>query len=297
MNIVRKINSSDGSRKYLFTAENIEKTVEATFFLHTEQQLPYLCISSQFGCAVGCIFCETGRQKSQGNMSTEQIVQQVENCRSDLLQTTPGSSPMLDTILFAGMGEPMLNIVEVKKAAKLFKEKGSSRRVTMTTVGILPKFEELYDFPLDMLSISLHATTDDVREKIIPVGSKYRIDSLLDHIHRYQASTGTSIIMNYLLFQGLNDTDRDIDRLAGMLNPQQLAIKLKYFNEVSAINGISLKASTRFAEFADRLRAQGFNCMIDVSKGTDIWGGCGQLRSQFRTLRPQTVWDIKLDNP
>ncbi|CAH2904430.1 MAG: 23S rRNA (adenine(2503)-C(2))-methyltransferase @ tRNA (adenine(37)-C(2))-methyltransferase (EC [uncultured Paraburkholderia sp.] len=285
MEIVERKKSADGGCKYLLATGDLTKTVESTLFYMDEPRLPYLCVSCQIGCAIGCIFCETGRQKPLGNLDSDQIIQQVKVCLNDLEQETNGEIRKINTVLFAGMGEPMLNLPEIKDATIAIKARGFAYRVTLTTMGIVSKFNELYEIPLDTLSISLHATTDEKRERLIPGGAKYRITDLIDHVDRYQKTSGARVIFNYLLLRDVNDTDEDLRRLMTLINPNDFVVKLKYLNEIGSVDGLKLKASDRFSVFANELRENGYECIVDISKGTDVWGGCGQLRSKSRTLR------------
>lgn len=285
MEIVERKKSADGGCKYLLSTGDLTKTVESTLFYLHEPRLPYLCVSCQIGCAIACIFCETGRQKPLGNLDADQIIRQVKVCLNDLGEETKGEIQNINTVLFAGMGEPMLNLPEIKKATISIKSWRLANRVTMTTMGIVSKFNELYEIPLDTLSISLHATTDEKRGRLIPGGAKYRITDLIDHADRYQKTSGARVILNYLLLRDVNDTDEDLDRLIKLTNPNNFAVKLKYLNEISSIDGLKLKASDRFSVFANELRKNGYECIVDISKGTDVGGGSGQLRSKSRTLR------------
>lgn len=285
MEIVERTRSTDGGCKYLLSTGDLMKTVESTLFYLDEQRLPYLCVSCQIGCAIACIFCETGRQKPLGNLDSDQIIRQVKICLNDLEKDTNGAIRKINTVLFAGMGEPMLNLPEIKKATIAIKAKGMANRVTMTTMCIVSKFKELYEIPLDTLSISLHATTDEKRARLIPGGAKYRIADVIDYADRYQKISGTRVIFNYLLLRDINDTDEDLHRLMTLINPNDFVVKLKYLNEISSVDGLKLKASDRFSMFANELRQNGYECIVDISKGADVWGGCGQLRSKSRTLR------------
>ncbi|PHM60737.1 hypothetical protein Xsto_03705 [Xenorhabdus stockiae] len=288
MIISEVVESDNGSKKYLLSASDsdLRKSVESTFFKHTEQHLPYLCISSQYGCAVGCVFCETGRQKPLGNMTTEQIVQQVLLCREHLLNSgSLGDNQELNTILFAGMGEPMLNLKEISGAVTEFKSQSLANRVTLTSVGIRHTADKLYDLPLDTISISLHATTDEQRDMLIPSKAKFSTKDLLEYFAAYHQNTGVPVIVNYLMLEGINDSQEDLARLKDLVDKDTFIIKLKYLNEVSSIDGIILNPSEEMPAFAKALTEAGFRCISDKSDGTEILGGCGQLKSQIRDIR------------
>ncbi|QTL38588.1 radical SAM protein [Xenorhabdus budapestensis] len=288
MKISEVVESENGSKKYLLSASDsdLRKSVESTFFMHTEQRLPYLCRSSQYGCAVGCVFCETGRQQPLGNMTTEQIVQQVVLCRDHLLHSGAlGGDEGLNTILFAGMGEPILNLKEISGAVTEFKKQTLANRATLTTGGIRHAGDKIYDLPLDTVSISLHATTDEQRNMLIPSKAKFGIKELLEHFSTYHHHTGVPVIVNYLMLEGINDSQQDLTRLKDLVDKDIFVIKLKYLNEVSDINGISLNPSEEMPAFAKALTEAGFRCISDKSDSTEILGGCGQLKSQVRDIR------------
>ncbi|WP_341316901.1 radical SAM protein [Paraburkholderia sp. IMGN_8] len=283
MKILDVSTSKDQGCKYLITTENLLESVESTFFLYGEEKKPYLCISSQFGCAVGCIFCETGKQKSMGDLGEDQIIQQVTLCLDDARRRYHLHE--FDTVLFAGMGEPMLNMKQVCRASTRIKAEGLAKRVTLTTVGISNKFNELNQTSFDALSISLHATTDEVRKFLIPVSSQCNIEELVVRARDYHKKRNAKIYFNYLLLDGVNDTDSDLKRLCSMFNGDSFVIKLKYLNKVESSNGVYLNPSNRFELFKDTLKSRGIECVIDQSIGVDVLGGCGQLRSKSRVMR------------
>lgn len=283
MQIIDSTRSKDNDCKYLLSDGDLSKSIEATYFRHGPDRAPYLCISSQFGCAVGCVFCETGKQKPLGNMSAAQIVDQVKACRSELISNQ--SIDRLNTVLFAGMGEPMLNIGQVVQAARTIKEQDLAERVTVTSIGILSAFDVLSQAPIDTLSLSLHATTDETRHRLIPASKNTHIRDLMARVRRYKYESGAHIIVNYLLLDGINDSDADLTHLCDMIEPEFATVKLKYLNSVSPTTGFALHPSSRFSLFEQQLRERNYMCIIDVSAGVDVLGGCGQLRSKSRVLR------------
>ncbi|MDS1916226.1 radical SAM protein [Enterobacter asburiae] len=288
MEISEIIKSNDGSRKYLLTSqENKNKSIEATYFRYTDNKLPYLCISSQYGCAVGCVFCETGRQKPVGNMLDNEIFQQVKLCENDMRNSyVLSGSEKINTILFAGMGEPLLNINNVIKSIKSFRQHNISERISLTTVGIKKNAELLYDVKLDNICISMHATTDKQRDLLIPFKSKFNVKELLDFFCEYKNKTAIPAIkINYLLLDGINDSEEDLKRLLNLVDKDIFFVNLKYLNDVSVIPGIKIRPSNKFEIFYDILSKNNINCKIERSDGTDIFAGCGQLKSKVRDIK------------
>ncbi|MBA15322.1 MAG: 23S rRNA (adenine(2503)-C(2))-methyltransferase RlmN [Sphingomonas sp.] len=262
MRHVESRTSTDGSVKLLWELPGGEY-VESIRFRYGDGE--HGCISSQAGCPVACAFCETGRVRRHRNLSVEQIVDQVR-----------GMGTKLRVVQFAGMGEPLLNPENVAQATRTILAKGLAREVTLTTVGIVPAMEALADLPLARLNVSLHAADDATRQRLIPVGRKYPIREVIAAAVRYRERTGNPVTMNYLLLNGVNDSDADIARLAVLLDPAIFSIRLKAWN---AIPGTDLRASPpeRVRQVLDTLQCAGFAASLCESMGADIGGGCGQL--------------------
>jgi 23S rRNA (adenine2503-C2)-methyltransferase len=239
MKLAQKAVSLDGSVKHLWELSG-RAVVESTYFQLNRQ--PHLCLSSQAGCNVRCVFCETGRQRNQHNLSSHEIVAQAMLSRDDV-----GLSPgIFKAVLFAGMGEPLLNFRSVAAAAE------------------------------GLLNVSLHATTNEIRDRLIPINRQYPLEEVLDAAMAYRCATGNPVTINYLLLAGVNDSDRDVERMLGLLDPAMFAIKLKVWNALSGSDLIASPAE-RFEAFESALTAHGFHVTVDRSQGTDIAAGCGQL--------------------
>ncbi len=281
MTLLEKQQGSDGSIKYLWGLPDDYKSVESIYFKIND--LPNACISTQIGCTVGCVFCETGKQKVLGNLSADEIVTQIAAINEDL-KTSQSGFQKLQTAIVAGMGEPLLNIEALKDAAQTMLNQDMVDKVTVTTSGILPAFEALKDAPFSLLSISLHATTNEMRTKLIPINKKYPIEALIAAARDLRVQSDMPIIMNYLMFKDVNDRDEDLERLIALLDPALFRVKLKQWNSIDA-TGLTSSSLDRFAFFEKGLQDEGFDVSIDYSMGVELDAGCGQLRSRMRELR------------
>jgi 23S rRNA (adenine2503-C2)-methyltransferase len=285
MHIVERLASTDGSVKYLWGLDS-GHTVESICF--RLEGKPITCISSQVGCNVACLFCETGKQPSLANLTPPEIVEQV---RRALADGGCGTDGRFDSVIFAGMGEPLHNFDAVAAATRQLLDEGLTQYVTVTTSGIVPRMLELPSLPLHKLSVSLHATTDEVRNRLVPINKRYPIAAVLDAATRYRLATGNEVIVNYLLFDGVNDTDEDADRLAALLDPALFTVKFKEWNDVEG-TGLRRSPPERLEVFQDRLVTRGFPVTLCTSRGQDVGGGCGQLRSKHAPIA--TIWQRRI---
>jgi 23S rRNA (adenine2503-C2)-methyltransferase len=274
LEIVERRKSLDGSTKYLMHLGG-GICVEAIAF--TLEDLPHICISTQAGCNVGCPFCETGKTKTRRNLSAAEISGQVFSAAVDLGYSSESRTAFYD-VSVAGMGEALLNFDALVEGAALLKAARLTERVTVTTSGVVPGIRQLASTPIDQLTISLHATTDAVRNRLVPINKKYRIIELIAAAKEFGAAKGSKVIANYLLFRDINDSPDDLGRLVGLLDPSVFDVHLKYWN---AIGGTEFVPSQNFDMFLAELLRHGFSARISRSAGTDIEGGCGQLRARI----------------
>jgi len=273
MKYLDKKQSLDGSTKYLWEL-NDRKTVESIYFLFNNEK--YTCISSQIGCNVKCVFCETGKQNNLRNLTSNEILTQVESTIHDLKIDEP-----LYQVAFAGMGEPLLNFENVIEGSKLIHENKLSKTISLSTSGIVPKMYDLVNSPITKLFISLHASNNETRNHLVPINTKYPIEQLLKAAHFFFEKSKTKVTATYILFDGINDTDKDLTQLAMLLDPDVYTIQLSVWNSISDVN---LRPSKRMDYFESSLRNIGFDVFVLNSKGKDIQGGCGQLRSRNTQL-------------
>jgi 23S rRNA (adenine2503-C2)-methyltransferase len=271
-----KQQSQDGSIKFLWRFAD-GKTVESIYFIFQGQV--YTCISSQVGCNVGCPFCETGKQRTLRNLTVDEIYAQVALIR-DVVREAGGPDILYQTA-FAGMGEPLLNFEAVVTAATRLRAAGLTETVSLSTSGIVPgiyKLAETVATSVNKLFISLHASNDEVRNRLVPMNRKYPIASVLQSAAHFAERSGAKVTATYLLFDGINDSNADLDRLLSLLDPRTYIIQLSEWNRVT---GAQFLPSLHLDHFHEQIQRAGYEVFIQRSKGQDVEGGCGQLRSRI----------------
>jgi 23S rRNA (adenine2503-C2)-methyltransferase len=266
--------SNDGSQKYLFRLHD-GNHIESV--LIPERDHYTLCISSQVGCAQGCRFCLTGKGGLTRNLTAGEIISQVR----DVMQGLKGDRP-LTNIVFMGMGEPLANYRPVVNAIEVITDndcglKFAGRRVTLSTAGLADRMLDLGRETRVNLAVSLNATENETRSRLMPINRAYPLETLLEACRRYPLIKGRKITFEYILIQGINDTSQDARRLAGLLAPIKAKINLIPFNEHS---GCKFKRPGEKAvlAFQEILLQKHFTAIIRHSKGQDISAACGQLR-------------------
>ena len=263
--------SVDGTKKYLYPSRP-GKFIETAYI--PESSRSTLCVSSQVGCKMGCLFCMTGKQGFQGNLSAGEILNQA------------GSLPEKDkltNIVYMGMGEPLDNTDEVLKSLEILTADWgfamSPRRITVSTIGILPGLKRFLDDSACHLAISLHTPFDDERRKLMPVQTVYPAAEIIDFIKNYDWNGQRRVSVEYIMFDGLNDTDRHIKELARLLNGIRCRVNLIRFHPIP---GTPLKSSPedRIIKFRDALTDKGITTTIRRSRGQDIYAACGLLSTK-----------------
>lgn len=276
MKLVERWTSDDSSIKHLWSvAEHV--FVESICFPY--DGAAHICISSQAGCPVACAFCETGRVRNHRNLTPEQIVYQVAATRNDMPQSV--SDNRYKVVQFAGMGEPLLNFRSIAEAASAMLDQGLTEEVTLTTAGIVPRIRDLAETPINRLSVSLHATDNATRERLIPINKKFPLEDVIAAATDYKVRTRNKVTMNYLLLDGVNDSDKDLARFCRLIDPNCFSVKLKAWNEI-ADTDLRISPYARFDTFVDVLSDQGYDITICSSMGADIAGGCGQLSANHQ---------------
>lgn len=280
MEVLKKLVSKDNSVKYLFKLSDSE-TIEALYMYDKELNLTYhstVCVSSQVGCRMGCKFCATGNQGFVRNLSVHEIFEQVNICNNHCLES--GIIP-IDAVVFAGMGEPLLNYENVKSAIyKINSELGISS-FEVATVGVVPRIyhmiEDFKDKNIHIrLNLSLHASTDEQRKKIIPFAAQYDIASLIKAAVDYAEAFDTRVRVRYALFKGFNDTGDDIDRLCTLLENRPVKLVISQYND-NNVPGLAAPDQSEVEGFYKKVGKK-IDCGIFYNFGTDIKGGCGQLK-------------------
>jgi len=272
--------SRDGSKKYLFQLRD-GNLIESV--LIPEKNHDTLCISSQVGCAQGCHFCLTAHGGLTRNLSAGEIISQVNDIKHDR-----DSTGKLTNIVLMGMGEPLANYTNVVNALKMITDgnvglKISSRRVTLSTAGLVPNLARLGKDIQVNLAISLNATENKTRDWLMPLNRKYPIEKLLAACADYPLQNRRKITFEYILIKGVNDTPEDAQRLARLLRPIRAKINLIPFN-VHAESPFQCPDEDTILRFQGILLEKSYTVIIRRSKGGDISAACGQLRA--RSLRP-----------
>ena len=291
--VVSRQISDDGTRKYLVRIAGGHE-VEVVYIPETDRGT--LCVSSQVGCTLTCSFCHTGTQKLVRNLTAGEIIGQVMMARDDLEEwPQPGvgtgeSGPrLLSNIVLMGMGEPLYNFENVRDAMKIAMDgEGislSRRRITLSTSGVVPEIAKTAEEIGCMLAISFHATTDEVRDKLVPINKRWNIDSLLDALRAYPSlSNSERITFEYVMLKDVNDSDEDARRLIQLIKGIPAKINLIPFNEWP---GSPYQRSdwSRIKKFADIIYKAGYASPIRTPRGEDIMAACGQLKSATERAR------------
>ena len=271
--------SSEGTIKYLIKLES-GSMVEMVRI--PEKKRITLCISSQAGCALQCTFCATGAQGFERNLSADEIIGQLWLANFSDKKNSP-----ITNVVFMGMGEPLLNFIPVIESAKLMKEQlayGLSRkRITISTSGITPQIDQLCNEVDVSLAISLHAPTDQLRDEIVPINKKYPISELINSCKKYLLNYDgkRSITIEYVLIDGVNDSEELAIKLAKLLSNISCKINLIPFNPFDGSNYRRSKQNN-IEEFKKILMNKGFITTLRVTRGDQIDGACGQLVGKLK---------------
>jgi 23S rRNA (adenine2503-C2)-methyltransferase len=265
--------SSDGTEKFLFELDD-GKHIESVLIPDAERLT--LCISSQVGCAMGCGVCLTGKGGLERNLKAYEIADQV------IAAGRAVSPRRITNIVLMGMGEPLHNLDEVSEA--LWRITGlirySVRKVTVSTCGVADKMLELpLKAPQVNLAVSLNATTDEVRNRIMPINRKYPLRVLIEACRKYPLQKRRRITFEYVMIAQLNDSPEDAERLVKITRKVPSKVNLIPFNE---FEGTEFKSPSedRVREFQELLQQAGVTALVRKSKGNDILAACGQLRAR-----------------
>ena len=274
--IKKTATSADGSRKFLFELEdaNCIETV-----LIPEKDHYTLCISTQVGCAMGCRFCMTATSGLIRNLAQAEIVNQV----IGVSKTVTGDKPLRNIVLM-GMGEPLANYKNVIRALRIITDSDaglqfSTRRVTLSTCGVISRFIDLGRDTRINLAISLNATDNRTRSLLMPINDKYPIEQLIQACVDYPLAPRNKITFEYILIKDVNDSMENARQLAKLLRPVKAKINLIPFNEHPA-SDFRRPAESVVLKFQSLLHDKGYTAVIRHSKGQDIAAACGQLSAQ-----------------
>ncbi|HUX59117.1 MAG TPA: 23S rRNA (adenine(2503)-C(2))-methyltransferase RlmN [Bacteroidales bacterium] len=260
--------SSDGTKKYLYKVLE-DKYIETAYIPDNERAT--ICVSSQAGCKMGCIFCMTGKQGFQGNLSSNEILNQFRSLPE---------FRNLTNMVYMGMGEPLDNFTEVLKSLDILTNEWgygwSSTRITVSTVGLITGIKELLEKSRCHLAVSLHSPFDEERRKLMPIQRTNTVEEVLDLLRKFDFNSQRRVSFEYILFNGMNDTPRHIKELARILNGIKCRINIIRFHPIpgSEFNSPDLENTIRFKE---ALNSKGLLTTIRASRGVNIQAACGLL--------------------
>src|SRR6267378_3876369 len=290
--------SSDGTRKYRLRTQD-GKLIESvympdeagpqSFDPEADEEEPAtrvrrtLCVSTQVGCAMGCGFCMTATMGLVRNLSAGEIADQVYRVNADLRALgLPGERP-LTNLVYMGMGEPLHNYANVMRSLSLLLHgEGahfSHRHITVSTSGLVPNIVRFGEETQVKLAVSLNATTDEQRARLMPVDKKWNIAALIDAVRRFPSRQGRRVTFEYVLLRDVNDSDEDAARLAALLRGLPVKVNLIPYNENPGL-GFGDPGAERVAAFRKTLSARGITAMVRKNRGRDIAAACGQLAVQ-----------------
>jgi 23S rRNA (adenine2503-C2)-methyltransferase len=273
--------SDDGSRKWLFRLAD-GNCIETVFIPEAERGT--LCISSQVGCMLNCSFCSTARQGFNRNLTTGEIIGQLWLAARALGQSSQGERVVSNVVLM-GMGEPLLNYDNVVRAIRImlddFAYGLSRRRVTLSTAGVVPAIRRLREDCDVSLAVSLHAGDDLLRNQLVPLNRKYPIQTLLEACREYVGEGRRRVTFEYVLLDGVNDSDAHARRLIRCLEGVPAKVNLIPFNPFPETR-YRRSSDARIDRFFEMLNAAGIVTITRRTRGDDIDAACGQLAGRFR---------------
>ena len=290
--IVSKQVSKDGTRKYLIRIAGGHE-VETVYI--PEQDRGTLCISSQVGCTLTCSFCHTGTQKLVRNLTAGEIIGQVMLARDDLgewpkVDHKPvNTTRLLSNIVLMGMGEPLYNFENVRDAMKIAMDPEgislSRRRITLSTSGVVPEIARTATEIGCLLAISFHATTDEVRNKLVPINKRWNLSTLIDALHDYpKVSNSERITFEYVMLKNINDSDDDAYRLLELIKGIPAKVNLIPFNPWPGAP-YERSSNNRIHAFSEIIFRAGYASPVRKPRGEDILAACGQLKSATERAR------------
>jgi 23S rRNA (adenine2503-C2)-methyltransferase len=279
--------SVDGTVKYLFKTEK-DKLIESVMI--PEDDRATLCVSSQVGCKMNCLFCMTGKQGFNGNLTANEILNQIYSVRE---------AEDLTNVVFMGMGEPLDNYEELKKTLEIMTANygmaWSPKRITVSTTGVTPKLKRFLDESNAHLAISIHSPEKNQRLSIMPAEKAFPIQAVVDLLKEYDWTKQRRLSFEYIMFDNFNDSLIYAKELAQMLRGLSCRVNLIRFH---AIPNVDLKTSTKekMEAFRDYLTSKGLTSTIRASRGEDIFAACGML-STMKGQSPKSPekGDLKLN--
>jgi 23S rRNA (adenine2503-C2)-methyltransferase len=282
---IHRIVSEDGDTTKLLLNLTNENSVETVLMQYEPTKVgghprSTICVSTQIGCAMGCVFCATGQMGFETNLKAEQIISQVIHFEEILRQR----GEHVTNLVFMGMGEPMANYDEMIRAVKILTHPRGfgmgQRHITISTIGIKSGIEKLAEENLQIgLAISLHAPTNDLRKKLVPTATLNSVEEIIESGHNYFKKTGRRVTFEYALMDGVNDSPEIAHNLAKLLEGNGSHVNLIPINPTAG--DFKRPSNNRVHEFERILSNSGVNCTIRIEKGTEISAACGQLRTDL----------------
>lgn len=268
VNPIEQQQSSDGTKKYLFPYFDTSST-EAVMIPDEDRYT--LCVSSQAGCKMGCVFCMTGKQGFTGNMTVAQILSQF---------YTIDEASILTNAVFMGMGEPLDNLRNVLKSIEVLTADWgfgwSPKRITLSSIGILPALKEFLDSTKVHIAISLHSPFENERLNLMPAQKAFPLSQIIDLIKTYDFTGQRRVSFEYIMFEGFNDTKRHADTLARILRGLESRVNLIRFHKIPD-SDLRPSSDLVMENFRHRLNDAGVTATIRTSRGEDILAACGML--------------------
>jgi 23S rRNA (adenine2503-C2)-methyltransferase len=263
--------STDGTKKYLFQAKG-GNFIETAMMPDADRKT--VCVSSQVGCKMGCLFCMTARQGFQSNLTAGEILNQF--------RSIPEWAEITN-LVYMGMGEPFDNIDEVLKSLDILTADWgyalSPKRITVSTIGIIPGMRTFLEKSTCHLAVSMHTPFEDERKKLMPIEQVYSLEEVIKHIRAFDFGLQRRVSFEYILFKGVNDTPRHVKELARLLNGLRCRINLIRFHPIpdSPLQGSD---DETIMEFKDTLNRKGILTTLRASRGQDIYAACGLLSTK-----------------
>lgn len=278
LELVKIVQSEDKSKKYCFKVKDSCKFFEAVCFFNEDK--PYecrICISTQIGCTVGCEFCMTGKMGFTRNLTCEEML----DCVGYIVHDNSSDEFKLVNILLMGMGEPLLNYKQIVEFYHKANSTYHPEKICLSTSGIPSSIIDLANSDTDFeLFISLHAATNQKRSSIMPINKKYPIEEVLRSAEEFFVKKKRKIVISYMLIDGINDSLKDAEDLVKIVSPEIFEIQILMYND-NNIKGFRRPNIIKAEKMQKFFEENGFNVDINVSKGTDIKGACGQLAGEI----------------
>jgi 23S rRNA (adenine2503-C2)-methyltransferase len=271
LDLAERLSSKDGTEKFLFRLAD-GRLVEAVLIPSGRRRT--LCLSTQVGCKFACVFCASGARGYERNLRPSEILGQVLFLRDRL-------DAGLTNFVFMGMGEPLDNFDNLVRAIRIMNAEAgmaiAARRITISTVGIVPAIEKLEKLGLQVnLSLSLHAAADELRSRLLPVNRKFPLAEVIKAGAHYAKATGRKLTIEYIMISGVNDSAADARRLASIAGKLRAKVNLIPYSPGCG-PGFEPSSGRRQEEFRQELESRGVGATVRLSKGGDIRAACGQL--------------------